>query len=182
MRHNSVKVRDMIAGPDVPQRQHGGPALCHGCQRSVYFKGGIVEYLAAEVARRAKYRGLRDTRTGELETGNVLPEVTDDENLAYERFVAWRWPHGIRCPRCGGVDIYRFAAAGRKFKCRECRAHFSATTGTVFSNRKLPFVAALKLLNAGQKNALQLSAEIGLTYKTVWALTKKLRQPLNGQR
>lgn len=52
----------MLTDAEVPRLQNGGVALCHGCQRLVYFRGGLLNLLARELRKeavRAKCRALR---------------------------------------------------------------------------------------------------------------------------
>jgi hypothetical protein len=43
----------MITAPDVPRLTGGGIALCHTCQRSVYFAGGFLQLLIQDLKREA---------------------------------------------------------------------------------------------------------------------------------
>lgn len=43
------RVRDMLKGPDMPHMKNGGLALCHICQRRVYWAGGIVPLMASRL-------------------------------------------------------------------------------------------------------------------------------------
>ena len=73
----------------------------------------------------------------------------------------------------------------QKWKCKSvsCRRQFSATSGTSFSNRKLPY-RALLLLVAHFTNALKgisairLSFEMEVSYKTAFVRLHKLREVL----
>lgn len=40
-----TRVRDLLAAPVVPRTTNGRIALCHTCQRSVYFARGFLELL-----------------------------------------------------------------------------------------------------------------------------------------
>ena len=40
-----TRTRDMITAPEVPRRKSGGIALCHICQRGVYFAKGFNNLL-----------------------------------------------------------------------------------------------------------------------------------------
>jgi hypothetical protein len=52
-----TRVRDMLRSPEVPRLEGGGIALCHGCQRSVYFAGGFIRLLAMALEKQASCRG-----------------------------------------------------------------------------------------------------------------------------
>ncbi len=167
MRHRQEHTRELIAGQDVPRRKDGGPALCYGCQRSITFAKGLLPYLARKVAKQARY-----PHWVLLPLENA-PEPSDNEETARERFISWRWPRGIRCPECGSASFWPISTR-RTFRCRDCKRHFSPTTGTIFSNKKLTFVSILKFVAMREVNPHKLAAELGLTYKTTWALTKRL--------
>lgn len=54
MRHRSPRVAGMILDPDIPRYEGGrapSVALCHMCQRSVYFAGGFLRLLATTLHR-----------------------------------------------------------------------------------------------------------------------------------
>lgn len=170
MRHRSMAVRDMITAIEIPRRRDGGPSLCHHCQREVFFKGGFLSLLSKRVLREA--RNPRLSSTSKFDWDNP-PETTKDEDEAKQRFIDWRWPCGVKCPRCGTGEPYLMTER-KIFRCRECRMQFSATSGTAFSGRKLSFSSVLKIMNAGTTNPHKLSQETGLTYKTTWSLTKRL--------
>lgn len=38
-----TRTRNMITAPEVPRLANGGVALCHLCQRNVYFAGGFIQ-------------------------------------------------------------------------------------------------------------------------------------------
>lgn len=48
-----TRTRDMILDDAVPRLSSGGVALCHICQRSVYFAGGFVQLLQKHLERLA---------------------------------------------------------------------------------------------------------------------------------
>lgn len=90
------------------------------------------------------------------------------------------YPDGIRCPKCGGIVIYK---CGRLFHCDECNTTFSVKVGTIFQSTKLPlrkwFAAIwLTLNNKKAISAAMLSRELGITYTTAWHLLHKLRRTM----
>lgn len=44
-----TRVRDMLLAPEVPRLSSGGIALCHICQRNVYFRGGLIQLLIRHI-------------------------------------------------------------------------------------------------------------------------------------
>src|SRR5207253_6844391 len=89
------------------------------------------------------------------------------------------------CPKCGGLDPY--AITSRKlWKCRECLAQFSVTSGTIFASRKRPirdYLLAIAIFVNGAKghSALQLSRDLDCQYKTAFVLAHKLREAIGSQ-
>ena len=107
------------------------------------------------------------------------------EEGAYDLFCQLRWPETegeAVCPRCGCLDSYKIKSR-RQFECKGCKHHYSVTSGTIFSNRKLQYVdmlAAIVLFVNGAKGvaALQLSRDLDCQYKTAFVLTHKLREAM----
>jgi hypothetical protein len=44
-----TRVRNMLTDEAVPRLPTGGIALCHWCQRAVYFAGGFLKLLISHV-------------------------------------------------------------------------------------------------------------------------------------
>jgi transposase-like protein len=93
-----------------------------------------------------------------------------------------RWPEGAVCPRCESGDTARLEAR-KKFYCRECRYHFSVTSGTLFHNSHLPawkwfLTITLMIESEDGLPANQLVALLGVTYKTAWFAEHRIRAAL----
>lgn len=107
------------------------------------------------------------------------------EDGAYDLFCQLRWPETegeAVCPRCGCLDSYKIQSR-RQFECKGCKHHYSVTSGTIFSNRKLQYVdmlAAIVLFVNGAKgvSALQVSRDLDVQYKTAYVLCHKLREAM----
>lgn len=89
------------------------------------------------------------------------------------------------CPHCGFDDAYRLNVSGRDgmFKCRDCYRQFTATSGTIFSGRKMSFRSLLAIIAIyiGEKNgasATQIMERAGCNYRTARDLCAKLRLQL----
>lgn len=98
---------------------------------------------------------------------------------AYEAFKAirWGWRDGRPDCKCGGERLYEYTARSI-FKCAKCGRQFSATSGTTFNARKLPFttiISALAITLHDATNARQLGIRAGVTYKTSTTLLKSFR-------
>lgn len=108
------------------------------------------------------------------------------EEKCREYLEAQRWGNTPACPCCGSVNVKRFATNNRIFKCREkeCRSKFSVTVGTVYENSKLPLTKwflATYILTVHSKgiSSLQLASWLGITQKSAWHLTHRIREMLN---
>lgn len=107
------------------------------------------------------------------------------EDKAYDLFRSLRWPETegeAVCPRCGCCESYNIKSR-RQFECKACKHHFSVTSGTIFSNRKLDFtdiLAAIVLFVNGAKgvSALQISRDLDVQYKTAYVMCHKLREAM----
>ena len=57
MRTNSrfTRTRNMLNDEAIPRLTTGGIALCHICQRSVYFSGGFLKLLVKVLRREAQF-------------------------------------------------------------------------------------------------------------------------------
>jgi transposase-like protein len=116
----------------------------------------------------------------------TAPHFQNDDK-AREYLEAIRWPNGAVCPHCGVVgDHYRLEGeAHRKglLKCKDCRKQFSVTVGTVFERSKIPlskWLMAAYLLCSSKKgmSSHQLHRTLGVTYKTAWFLTHRIREAM----
>lgn len=110
---------------------------------------------------------------------------TMGEDKAYQAFCEMRWAETdgeAICPRCGCLDSYAIKSR-RQFECKACKHHFSVTSDTIFSNRKLSYtdlLAAIVIFVNGAKgvSALQVSRDLDCQYKTAFILSHKLREAM----
>ena len=91
-----------------------------------------------------------------------------------------RWPDGFRCPRCQHTEAS--VVSTRKlplFCCRKCKRQTSLIAGTIFEGTRTPlrswFMAIYWHAHPPGMSAKQLSRRIGVTYKTAWLISHKLR-------
>jgi transposase-like protein len=108
---------------------------------------------------------------------------------AREYLEAIRWPNGAVCPHCGVVGAhYKLIGKATRpglYKCKDCREQFSATVGTVFERSKIKlnvWLQAVYLLCSSKKgmSSHQLHRMLGVTYKTAWFMTHRIREAMNG--
>lgn len=113
--------------------------------------------------------------------------IYNDDDKAREHLEAIRWPHGAVCPHCESVGnsakLQGKSTRPGVHKCRDCTKPFSVTVGTVFERSKIPlskWLLAVHLLSSSKKgmSAHQLHRMLGLTYKTAWFLSHRIREAM----
>ncbi len=111
-----------------------------------------------------------------------------DEDACKTYLQARRWPHGIRCPRCGNPELYD-ASSYKPFhwQCRACAPdgyRFSILVGTIFENTNKPLrdwyrVIHLMLTSKKGMSARQLYRYMGFgSLKTAWYMCHRVRVAL----
>lgn len=108
--------------------------------------------------------------------------LTEEECIAY--LFKIKWPNGFCCPRCGHTRAYTINTRRLPlFQCASCRHQTSLTAGTVMEGSRTPlckWVAALHLVSSHSSiNAVRLSEQIQVTYKTAWTMLRKIRQAIH---
>jgi transposase-like protein len=110
------------------------------------------------------------------------------EHQAREKFTLLRWGSltTMPCPECGTVDTHYARRQRHQWRCKHCDRVFSATTGTPFANRKMPFKKLLLLVyefisSPKGCSANALHARLGITYRTAYQNLSKLREVLYEQ-
>lgn len=111
--------------------------------------------------------------------------MSDEE--AFAEFVAIRFAENEgkpSCPWCGHREAYAISTR-RKWKCRAktCRRQFSATSGTIFADRKLGYRDILRAVaffanSVKGISAIRLSLELEISYKSAFVLAHKFREAL----
>ena len=104
-----------------------------------------------------------------------------DEASCASYLATRRWPDGFVCPA-----LKRFGLLTNRayiYECRDCGRQTSVTSGTVLHRSKLPmqmwfWAAHLMATHSNGMSALQLAAQLGVTYKTAWLLAQKLRRSM----
>jgi transposase-like protein len=104
------------------------------------------------------------------------------EDRCRARLEELRWPGGVECPRCESKRIHR-RKNRHQYQCKSCRYDFSVTSGTIFHDSHLPlwkwFVAVYLIVESKKGvSANQLKRTLGVTYKTAWYLTHRIRSAL----
>ena len=94
-----------------------------------------------------------------------------------------RWPDGFVCPGCGKRRAATLKSRPRLYECLDCGRQTSITAGTAMHRSKLPlttwfWAAHLMATHSNGMSARQLEDQLGVTYKTAWLLTQKLRRSM----
>lgn len=122
---------------------------------------------------------------------NLSDLIFHDDNAACAYMEAQRWPRGVACPHCGGVDkCKRLEGAKHRpglFQCGDCRQKFTVTVtvDTIFERSKVSlskWMPATHLMATSKKgmSAHQLHRSIGVTYKTAWFMWHRIRETMTG--
>jgi transposase-like protein len=107
---------------------------------------------------------------------------SDEESCAAFLFKR-RWPDGFVCPGCGKRRAVGLKSRPRLHECLDCGRQTSVTAGTMMHRSKLPlttwfWAAHLMTTHSNGMSARQLEDQLGVTYKTAWLLTQKLRRSM----
>jgi hypothetical protein len=130
----------------------------------------------------------------ELNLMTLAAEYSDNDK-ARELLESLLWPNGPVCPHCKNdgkeKSIYRLTAKeasktpARKgvCKCGACRKQFTVTVGTILEDSHIPiskWLMAFFILCSSKKSisSHQLHRMLGVTYKTAWFLTHRIRYSL----
>jgi transposase-like protein len=114
------------------------------------------------------------------------PAFTDEEK-AREYLEKSRWPNGPVCPYCMGKDLVK-PLGGKSmgpgwYVCNSCHDKFTVRVGTLYERSHIPlhkWLLATHLIVASKKgiSTLQLSRMLGLTYKSTWFMTMRIREQM----
>ncbi|MBS0241841.1 MAG: IS1595 family transposase [Proteobacteria bacterium] len=128
---------------------------------------------------------LLSSQAKSLNLIEVLRMSDADAEALFKR-VRWADTKGQPyCPHCGSLTVYdcRRPSNAPRWRCRDCQKDFSITSGTLFASHKKPlrvYLAAIAIFcnEVKGKNALAMSRDLGLAYKTAFVLCHKLREAM----
>jgi transposase-like protein len=117
---------------------------------------------------------------------NITDPIFHNEEKAVAHIFNQRWPDGEPiCPHCGCTNVMQMGGKTQAgyWLCRECRDKFTVRTGTVMERSHIPlhkWLLATHLMAASKKgmSALQLSRMLGVTYKSAWFLSHRIREAM----
>jgi predicted RNA-binding Zn-ribbon protein involved in translation (DUF1610 family) len=109
----------------------------------------------------------------------AFPDEASCAAFLFER----RWPDGFVCPVCGKVRAAALKSRAHTYECSDCGRQTSITAGAALHRTKLPltvwfWAAHLMSTHSNGMSARQLEDQLGLTYRTAWLLTQKLRRSM----
>jgi transposase-like protein len=125
---------------------------------------------------------------------DISRKYTNDAQC-FEMLEQQRWPDGVvRCVTCGNDKISRITrktpSKNKKaqiFQCLEktCKQQFSATSGTIFHDTRLPILTwflAVELVMDAKKgmSAVQVQNLLGIrSYQTAWHMVHRIREAMD---
>src|ERR1700677_3996865 len=138
------------------------------------------------------YAGVVESLFGATATGRAMAkgrslsqfqETFPDETSCAAFLLKRRWSKGFVCPGCGEQRAAALKSRAYTYECLDCGRQTSATAGTVMHRSKLPltswfWAAHLMSTHSNGMSARQLEDQLGVTYKTAWLLTQKLRRSM----
>ncbi len=108
-----------------------------------------------------------------------------DDKSAEQWFIENRWDKGLRCAHCEGDNVSENSKHPQMpFHCRDCRKHFSVKTNSFMHSSKVGYqkwLIAIYLMTTNLKgiSSMKLHREIGVTQKTAWHMTHRIREAWN---
>ncbi|WP_135553754.1 transposase [Paenibacillus cymbidii] len=108
------------------------------------------------------------------------------ETACIDYLVQLRWPDGYACLRCESKHYTRLETRRLPlFVCRDCRYQASPIVGSVMEGSRTQLriwflIYFLSSQSAFRMNALAISRQARVTYKTAWLILMKLRQAIAG--
>lgn len=94
--------------------------------------------------------------------------------------VAWRWPDGFVCPRCGSRD-HAIVGKRRLYECHDCLRQTSLKSGTIFAKSLVPLTKWFQCMwlltqSKGSVATLELARHLDLKWDSAWLMRQKLMQ------
>jgi len=107
-----------------------------------------------------------------------------DEDACVQALFRSRWPDGYRCPGCGYEHYYLIRTRRLPlYQCISCGLQTSITAGTVMEKSRTPltrwFQAFYLLSQPSGISSTALSESLGVTYKTAWHISHKIRHAMH---
>ncbi len=147
----------------------------------------VVKYFKKTLTIQGYYCNIltmKDTTKHKVETisAYIFFKKYPNEKSAQDYFEKLRWRNGVKCSHCHSNRIAIIKnKTPQPYRCKDCRKFFSVRTGTILTSSKLPlhtWLYCAYLMSVAKKgiSSLQLSRELGITQKTAWILSQKIRE------
>jgi transposase-like protein len=118
-----------------------------------------------------------------------LSHLFTNEDAARNFLESKLWPNGPVCPHCDSAGAYKIVPKpGSKTRkglycCKACRKQFTVKVGTIFEDSHIPlrkWLMVLHLMTSSKKgiSSLQISREVGITVKSAWFMTHRIREAM----
>lgn len=123
-----------------------------------------------------------------MTTINLTDPIFSEEDKARAYLEAQRWPDGVSCPFCGGLDDVKTldskAHGAGWYHCNSCRKLFTVRVGSVMERSHIPltkWALVFHLMAASKKgvSAKQVQRMLGFkSYKTAWFMCHRIREAM----
>jgi transposase-like protein len=114
-------------------------------------------------------------------------EMFPTEEAVIDYFIKIRYPYGVTCPHCSEKHlVYPRKGEPKMFECKACHNSFSVFRDTIFEQTKADmrkWFFAINQMVEDKKgiSALQLSRQIGGSYRTSWRMLKLIRRAMGNE-
>lgn len=115
----------------------------------------------------------------EYSISNLSLRFPTDE-ACLEEIKRIRFPQGIKCHRCKKTTKHYKIKNRMAYSCKNCRNHIYPLKDTIFEKSTTPlriwfFAMYLMTYTWGQISVTKLQKELGVTYKTAWRISNKIK-------
>jgi transposase len=103
-----------------------------------------------------------------------------DDDSCLEEIKRLKHPKGIHCVTCNKITKHYKVRKRTAYACKFCRNQIYPLAGTIFEKTATPlrvWFYALLLMTQSEAgiSSKQLERELGVTYKTAWRISKRIR-------
>ena len=105
----------------------------------------------------------------------------DSEEKCEDHLISLRWGGHPTCPYCESKKVNRLKGNCKRFKCYGCRRKFSAKTGSIFHDSKLPLLkwfVGIYLFSSHKRgiSSHQLARDLKISQKSAWHMLHRIRE------
>ena len=104
-----------------------------------------------------------------------------DDEACLEKIKKLRYPKGVHCVSCKKITQHYKVKTRTAYTCKICRAQIYPLAGTLFEKSATPlrlwfYAMYLMTKTRADVSAKQLQRELGVTYKTAWRMSTRIRK------